>query len=388
MSAARMLQPRREIRMLVAAALLAAASGQASADDTTPAAARAEVAQLIAEYGLRAAPAPVSAWKNWRRPPRILVDGAVPGLTDAVRQAAPGIEVVAAATPAEFRAAAATVDVAIGRTPIACDPQALAAGPTLRWVQVVSAGVELCVDKPGIASGRQLLTNMRAISAPVIAEHTIGTLLALTRGLTVSIPRQASGQWSTDYGTQRLVALQGKTMLVVGLGGIGSEIAKRAHALGMRVIATRGSSRDKPDYVEYVGLSDELPALLARADVVADALPLTGATRRLFDAAAFARMKNGAYFLNVGRGGTVVTDDLVAALRSGRLAGAALDVTEPEPLPKDHPLWRAPNVVITPHNSNDSDLGVETQRRVIAENVRRYVAGEPLLSVVDPTRGY
>jgi phosphoglycerate dehydrogenase-like enzyme len=122
--------------------------------------------------------------------------------------------------------------------------------------------------------------------------------------------------------------------------------------------------------------------------VVADALPLTGATRRLFDAATFARMKNGAYFLNVGRGGTVVTDDLVAALRSGRLAGAALDVTEPEPLPKDHPLWRAPNVVITPHNSNDSDLGVETQRRVIAENVRRYVAGEPLLSVVDPARGY
>jgi phosphoglycerate dehydrogenase-like enzyme len=229
---------------------------------------------------------------------------------------------------------------------------------------------------------------MRAISAPVIAEHTIGMLLALTRGFTVSIPRQAAGLWSTDYGQQPLVTLQGKTMLVVGLGGIGGEIAKRAKALGMRVIATRGSSRERPPYVDYVGLSDELPRLLGEADVVANALPLTAATRDLFDAKAFARMRPTAYFLNVGRGGTVVTADLAAALEARRLAGAGLDVTEPEPLPKDHPLWRAPNVVITPHNSNESDLGVEAQRRVIAENVRRYVAGERMLSVVDVSRGY
>jgi phosphoglycerate dehydrogenase-like enzyme len=415
--------PRSLVASLVAAALLAAASAppragaQASPsgaargsaglpatqrDATAPGAAQStsakvaggvpgqsgDAASLIAEYGLRAAPEPVSSWPRWRRPVRIVVDDAVPGLTAAVREAAPGITVVAAATPQDFRAAVASADVAIGRTPVVCAEQVVNAGPELRWIQVVSAGVELCVGKAPIAARRQLLTNMRAISAPVIAEHAIGTLLALTRGLTVSIPRQASGQWSTDYGSQRLVALQGKTMLVVGLGGIGGEIAKRAHALGMRVIATRGSSRDKPDYVDYVGLSDELPTLLGQADVVADALPLTTATRGLFDAAMFARMRPTAYFLNVGRGGTVVTDALVAALQSGRLAGAALDVTEPEPLPKDHPLWRAPNVVITPHNSNDSDLGVDAQRRVVVENVRRYVAGEPLLSVVDPTRGY
>jgi phosphoglycerate dehydrogenase-like enzyme len=222
----------------------------------------------------------------------------------------------------------------------------------------------------------------------VIAEHSIGMLLALTRGLTVSIPRQASGIWSTDFGSQPLVTLQGKTLLVVGLGGIGGEIAKRAQALGMRVIATRGSSRERPPGVDYVGLPDELPQLLGQADVVANALPLTAETRKLFDAKAFARMRPSAYFLNVGRGGTVVTDDLVAALESQRLAGAALDVTDPEPLPKNHPLWHAPNVVITPHNSNTSDLGTETQRRIIAENLRRYLAGEAMLSVVDTARGY
>jgi phosphoglycerate dehydrogenase-like enzyme len=110
--------------------------------------------------------------------------------------------------------------------------------------------------------------------------------------------------------------------------------------------------------------------------------------RGLFDAKAFARMRPGAYFLNVGRGGTVVTDDLVAALLARRLAGAGLDVTEPEPLPATHPLWRAPNVVITPHNSSDADLGVEAQVRVLRENLRRYLAGDRLLSVVEVARGY
>ncbi|MCU0759625.1 MAG: D-2-hydroxyacid dehydrogenase [Steroidobacteraceae bacterium] len=358
-----------------------AAWGQAAPRDP-------EVAALIEGYGLREAPEPVAARPGWRRPQRLLVDGAVPGLEDAVRRAAPGVTVVAAATPAEFVARVADADAMIGRTGLLCTEPVLAAARELRWIQLVSAGVEVCVARPAIASGRYLFTNMRAISAPVIAEHTIGMLLALTRGLTVSIPRQAAGLWSGDYGEQPLVTLQGKTLLVVGLGGIGGEIAKRADALGMRVIATRGSSRERPPYVDYVGLADELPQLLGQADVVANALPLTAATRNLFDAAAFARMRPTAYFLNVGRGGTVVTTDLAAALVARRLAGAGLDVTEPEPLPKEHPLWRAPNVVITPHNSNESDLGVEAQRRVIAENVRRYVAGERMLSVVDVTRGY
>jgi len=182
--------------------------------------------------------------------------------------------------------------------------------------------------------------------------------------------------------------LDGKTMLVVGLGGIGTEVAHRAHALGMRVVATRRSSRSGPEFVDYVGLADELVALLAEADVVVNATPLTAETEGMFDAAFFAGMKPTAYFINVGRGRSVVTDDLVAALEAGKLAGAGLDVTDPEPLPPSHPLWRLPNVIITPHVAASSIEARERQRIVIRENLRRYAAGEPMLSVVSVTRGY
>ena len=388
---------------LVAMTLVAAswpAAAEPAAAVSTPAAAPAPAqplastagiddAQALAEaYGLRLGAEPVSARPGWRKPRRIVVDAGLPGLEAAVRSAAPGVAVVPANSPAEMAAAAPGADAVIGRTPWICSDGVLAAGDELRWLQTMYAGVEICTAQPDVAQGRYVLTNMRAIDAPMIAEHTIGMLLALTRGLTVSLPRQATGAWSRDYPGVPLVSVRGKTMLVAGLGGIGGEIAKRANSLGMRVIATRGSSREKTPYVDYVGTADELPALLGQADVVVNALPLTATTRGLFDARAFARMRPSAYFLNVGRGGTVVTDDLVAALQARRLAGAGLDVTDPEPLPAAHPLWRVPNVVITPHNSSDADLGVETQLRVLRENLRRYLAGDRLLSVVDVARGY
>jgi phosphoglycerate dehydrogenase-like enzyme len=177
-------------------------------------------------------------------------------------------------------------------------------------------------------------------------------------------------------------------MLVVGLGGIGTEIARRANALGMRVLATRNSSREGPDFIDYVGLSDEVNALAARADVVVSAVPLTGETTGMFDAAFFRAMKPAAYFINVSRGETAVTDDLVEALRDGRIAGAGLDVTDPEPLPAGHPLWSMPNVILTPHIAVASDVFFQTVLTLAAENVRRYAAGEPMISVVDLARGY
>jgi phosphoglycerate dehydrogenase-like enzyme len=182
--------------------------------------------------------------------------------------------------------------------------------------------------------------------------------------------------------------LTGRTVLVVGLGGIGTEVARRAHGIGMRVIATRNSSREGPDFVAKVGLSDELLALAAEADVVVNATPLTPATTGIFNHAFFSAMKPGGYFINIARGRSVITDDLVSALRSKQLAGAGLDVTEPEPLPKDSPLWQMNNVIITPHVASTS--GVQRDRYVIlvTENLRRYVAGEPLLNVVDIERGY
>ena len=182
--------------------------------------------------------------------------------------------------------------------------------------------------------------------------------------------------------------VQGRTLLVVGLGGIGTQIARRANALGMRVIATRNSSREGPDFVAYVGLSHELAELAAQADVVVNATPLTPATTGLFDRKLFANMKPGAYFINVGRGKSVVTGDLIEVLNTGHLGGAALDVQDPEPLPAAHPLWTAKNVIITPHISAGSDEQMGRFWLVVRENHRRYVNGERMLNVVDIKRGY
>jgi len=149
--------------------------------------------------------------------------------------------------------------------------------------------------------------------------------------------------------------VQDRTLLVVGLGGIGTEVAWRADGLGMRVIAIRNSSRSGPAFVDYVGLPNELLKLAAEADVVVNTTPLTAKTQGMFDRRFFRSMKPGTYFINVGRGKSVVTADLIDALNSGHLGGAALDVQDPEPLPADHPLWQAKNIIITPHISAGSD---------------------------------
>jgi phosphoglycerate dehydrogenase-like enzyme len=280
-------------------------------------------------------------------------------------------------------------DAVIGRTVFICDERVLAAGRNLRWLQTEYAGVDVCARNAKTILERQILvTNMRAISAPVIAEHVIAFTLALSRSLYAWIPQREQRLWADDSSRFPMVVIAGKTMLVAGLGGIGSEVAKRAHALGMRVIATRATRQEKPDYVDYVGTSDELQTLLGQADFVVNAMPLTRETKGLFNAAMFARMKRSAYFINVGRGMSVVTADLTEALQKKIIAGAALDVVDPEPLPKDDPLWQQPTLILTPHVSGDSDLGEEAALRVLRENLRRYVAGERMLSVVDIGRGY
>ena len=182
--------------------------------------------------------------------------------------------------------------------------------------------------------------------------------------------------------------LEGRTLLVVGLGGIGTAVASRAHGLGMRVIATRSSRREGPEFVAYVGLADELNTLAVQADVVINTVPLTEKTRGIFNKQFFDAMQPTAFFISVGRGASTVTDDLVAALQNGDIAGAGLDVTDPEPLPQGHPLWTAPRVIITPHTAGRSDRSRDRLFTVVRENLRRYVAGEPMLSVVEVERGY
>jgi phosphoglycerate dehydrogenase-like enzyme len=343
-----------------------------------------ETARLIEALGLREDTAPVSERDGWRKPQRVVVRGQ-PEQVQTLAPLAPGVELIPAPTAEDAVAAAADADAVMGF----CSPELLEAGPGIRWLQLPYAGAERCVSIPAVAERGLLVTNAQRVYGPEIAEHVLAMMLSLTRGLHQYAEAQSRGRWEPNLiPEEKLLELEGKTLLVVGLGGIGTEVARLGHAMGMRVTATRNSSRSGPEFVSYVGLADELMKLTRGADVVVNATPLTPSTRGLFDADYFAAMKDTAYFINVGRGPSVVTDDLVAALKSGAIAGAGLDVTDPEPLPEGHALWTAPNVIITPHISARSDLRRARLWRVMGENLRRYVAGEPMLSVVDVARGY
>jgi phosphoglycerate dehydrogenase-like enzyme len=344
-----------------------------------PAPADSPVASLES-LGLTPSGPPVRERAGWR-PPRVIL--VAPYLHDSLAQlqdAAPGAKFIELpqATARDIAAADATLGV--------CTPEVLAKAPHLRWIQWLGAGVEACVQQPLLREHQVLLTNMQRTAAPSMAEHVIALMLALSRHLDYFMHEQAQGHWSTD--TPPLTDLEGKTLLVVGLGGIGTEVAKRAHALGMRIIATRASGRSGPEYVSYVGLPEELLKLTREADYVVNCAPLTPQTTAVFNQEFFAAMKPAAYFLNVGRGKSAVTEDLVAALESHRIAGAGLDVVDPEPLPPGSALWHAPNLIITPHVSADTSVTAEERVALLRENLRRYASGEPMLAVVDVARGY
>lgn len=371
---------RRKVRLsvLTSACVLALAGTASYAAETS-------ASGVIQHYGLEQGESAVKERTGWRKPKRILVGGFASQMGPALQSAAPGVEFIVAGSP-DAQAKMASIDATIG----VCSPEVLAAGKSIQWIQLVTAGVENCVSIPAVRERNILVTNMQRIGGPIIAEHVMAMTLAFSRGLDLYIPAQAKGEWNRGGLPNGRVAsvIDGKTMLVVGLGGIGSEVARKAHALGMKVTATRASGRTGPDYVSYVGLPDELPKLASEADFVVNTAPLTPQTRGVFDAAFFAKMKPSAYFINIARGGSVVTSALIDALNTKKIAGAGLDVTDPEPLPAGHPLWKAPNVIITPHVSNDSDVGIDAQMQVVRENLRRYAAGEKMLSVVDVSRGY
>ena len=270
-----------------------------------------------------------------------------------------------------------------------CSAEFLRAAAKLRWVQASGAGVERYLAVPELRdNGGIVLTNMQAVHGPTIADHAFAMLLALTRDLPYYLDPAQRGSWNRRGSGAEPIALQGRTLLVVGLGGIGTEVARRGKGFGMRVWATRRSDTPPPPFVDRQGKPDELPALLAEADVIAVCVPLTPQTEGMIGERELELVKPGSYLVNVGRGKVVDTDALVAALRAGRLAGACLDVTDPEPLPPDHPLWTMRNVVITPHVSGRSALTGERRRAVYLENLRRFAAGEPLLNVVDKKAGY
>jgi phosphoglycerate dehydrogenase-like enzyme len=371
----------------LAALLAASAFAIGAVAKGEPSTADPKAIELMQELGLTDAPVALRDEKGWRTPRKIVMSAV--GYLGPIQASVPGVEIVSVKSPEEMAAAAGDADAILGGDNDVCDDRVLAAAKKVRWVGIYSAGIESCLGKKPLEKPGLVVTNMRAVAGPVMAEHTIGLMFALSRSLEISVARQARGEgWSRNFNGSEPQALTGKTMLVVGLGGIGHEVAKRAHALGMTVIATRASSREAPNYVSRVGLSSDLPAMIGEADVVVSSLPLIPATTNLFDAKMFARMKKTAYFINVGRGGSVVTDDLASALNAGTIAGAGLDVTEPEPLPKDHALWKAKNIIITPHMSAVSDLGQASRMLLLREQMRRFVAGDKMFSVVDMKKGY
>jgi phosphoglycerate dehydrogenase-like enzyme len=238
-----------------------------------------------------------------------------------------------------------------------------------------------------MSRGEVVLTNMKGAYGPVIAEHVFAMILSRTRNLPHYLDAGRQGSWSRGPG-DAMTSLQGGTMLVVGLGGIGSEIARRADAFNMRVLATARTERPPPPYVDVLGTAADLDDLLPQADVVVLAVPLTAETRGMVNRRTIRRMKEGAWIVNIARGAVVDTDALADALDTGKIGAAFLDVTDPEPLPEGHTLWNRPNVLITPHVAARAELSAARRQALIVENMRRLSSGERLLNVVDKAAGY
>lgn len=303
--------------------------------------------------------------------------------TGQIKSAGNNIELLMLADSKELKAHVADAEVILGTI----DASLLSQAKKLKWVQVFGAGVENMSME--LIEHPCQLTNMQRIYAPVIAESAIGLLLSLTRGLAQeSIPAFKEHTWK-QADNVALDDLYGKTIGIVGMGGIGSETARRLHyGFNMRVLATDAKALPKPEFVAELHDPAYLMKMVPQVDVLMSAAPLTKQTKLMFNEQVFSKMKPTAYFINVSRGGLVDQQALVKALKDKRIRGAGLDVTTPEPLPADHPLWTCSNVVITPHNSG---MAPSRQLRAIAlvcENVRRYTNGLPLMNVVDKTKGY
>jgi phosphoglycerate dehydrogenase-like enzyme len=297
-----------------------------------------------------------------------------------LKAATPTVEIVEA-DEADLLAEIRTAEAFYG----AIRPEWLAAAPRLRWVQMPMAGLEH-VMFPELVASPVILTNMRGIYSDHIADHAFALLLALARGLPQFMRRQARHEWSQR--DIQVVHLPDATLGIIGAGGIGQELARRAKVSGMTVLAVDARPERKSEGVDELWPVERLRELMQRSDFVAVCAPHTPETEGLLDAEKLSWMKPGAYLTNISRGVIVKLDALTEALRAGRLAGAALDVFETEPLPADHPLWDMENVLLTPHAAW---MGPDSEARrleVLRENLRRFAGGEPLLNQVDKARWF
>ncbi len=265
--------------------------------------------------------------------------------------------------------------------------EAFIAARKLKWIQSSSAGVEQFTQISELVDSDVIVTNTRGAHGATIAEHAFGLLINLTRQLPQLFEAQGKHTWMERFDTPQL-GLTGLTLGIIGLGNIGRAIAKRGHAFDMNVIAIDVHKVPKPDFVAELRLADGLDDLLQSADVVAVTIPYTPETEELLGQQQLKLMKSTAYLLVVSRGGIVDEEALSQMLREGRLAGAGLDVTATEPLPKDSPLWNTPNLLLTPHCSAHSAFTSTTGIAIFHENLRRYLARKPLTNLVDLKLGY
>lgn len=291
----------------------------------------------------------------------------------------PELIVVAPETAEEAKREVRDADAAFGTLP----KDALAAAVKLRWLQAPAAAPQAGYYSPELVQHPVVVTNFREIYNDHIATHIMSFVLAFTRGLHRYIPQQVRGDWRPAADDSGVVHLPEATALIVGVGGIGGEAARMCAAFGMRVLGVDARRTDKPEGVAEIHRPDALDRLLPQADFVVLTIPHTPQTEGLFNAQRFKLMRKGAFFINIGRGMTTKLDALNDALRSGHLGGAGLDVYETEPLPRGHPLWSAPNVLLTPHVAGYGPYLDERRWEIILENARHFLKGEKLRNVVD-----
>lgn len=272
-------------------------------------------------------------------------------------------------------------DAVLGNLP----PKFLKDANKLRWLQISMAGTDAYLG--GILPDSVTLTNVTGAFGLAISEHMVAAVFTLYKKLHLYRDNQNKSQW-LDRG--QVKQIEGSTVLTVGLGDIGGNFAKKMKALGAYTIGVRRKDTSKPDYIDELVLQNDLDNVLPRADIVALALPNTAETKGLFNRERIYRMKDGATLINVGRGNAVETDALCDALEEGKLYAASLDVTDPEPLPSDHRLWKIENALITPHISGFFHLRktYENIVDIFIENFSRFLDGKELENIIDMTTGY
>ena len=264
-------------------------------------------------------------------------------------------------------------------------PELLREAPNLQWLHLPAAGVEPYGDLSLYANRSVTLTNAGGVYGAVIAEHTLGLALALLRQLPFFIRQQAEGCWKRR---PDMFELSGSTVLVCGMGDLGRNVADRFRAMGCELLGIRKVIHDIPPGFAEVYSLPRLTEAVRHADFVINCLPSTNQTRGVFDAAVFQNMRPSAFFINVGRGSAVVEADLTAALQNGVLAGAALDVFDPEPLAPGNPLWAMENVIVTPHCAGASPLNHDRNFELFFDLLTRYAAKKRLYNIVDFFAGY